>query len=59
MLEGKQPTRVVIVEFPDKAAIKAWYNDPGYRPLIAQAACGDARSAIDSRSKWNLGDAWR
>ena len=24
MLEGKRPTRVVIAEFPDKAAIKAW-----------------------------------
>jgi uncharacterized protein (DUF1330 family) len=36
MLEGKRPTRVVIVEFPSKAAIKAWYGDPGYRPLIAK-----------------------
>lgn len=34
MLEGDQPTRVVIVEFPSKDAAKAWYNDPGYRPLI-------------------------
>jgi uncharacterized protein (DUF1330 family) len=34
MLEGDLPSRVVIVEFPDKAAIKAWYNDPGYKPLI-------------------------
>ena len=22
--------------FPDKQAIRAWYNDPGYRPLIAR-----------------------
>ena len=36
MLEGEAPTRVVIVEFPSKAAIKAWYNDPDYRPLIAK-----------------------
>jgi uncharacterized protein (DUF1330 family) len=34
MLEGDLPSRVVIVEFPDKAAIKAWYNDAGYKPLI-------------------------
>jgi uncharacterized protein (DUF1330 family) len=34
MLEGDLPSRVVIVEFPNKAAIKAWYNDPGYKPLI-------------------------
>ena len=34
MLEGKRPSRVVVVEFPSKQAIKAWYNDPGYKPLI-------------------------
>jgi uncharacterized protein (DUF1330 family) len=34
MLEGDKPTRVVIVEFPSKDAAKAWYNDPGYQPLI-------------------------
>ena len=34
MLEGKRPSRVVIVEFPNKQAIKDWYNDPDYRPLI-------------------------
>jgi len=34
MLEGDKPTRVVIVEFPNKDAAKAWYNDPGYKPLI-------------------------
>lgn len=34
MLEGDLPTRVVIVEFPNKEAAKAWYNDPGYKPLI-------------------------
>ena len=26
----------VVVEFPNKQAIKDWYNDPGYRPLIAK-----------------------
>ena len=36
MLEGEMPTRVVIVEFPSKAAARAWYNDPGYQPLIPQ-----------------------
>lgn len=36
MLEGERPTRVVIAEFPSKNAIKAWYNDPGYKPLIPQ-----------------------
>ena len=34
MLEGDPPTRVVIVEFPNKEAARAWYTDPGYKPLI-------------------------
>src|SRR6185312_10256108 len=36
MLEGEKPSRVVIVEFTSKQAIKDWYNDPGHRPLIAR-----------------------
>ena len=36
MLEGEwQPNRVVIIEFPDMASIKAWYRSPDYQPLIA------------------------
>jgi uncharacterized protein (DUF1330 family) len=30
-----EPGRVVIVEFPDMAALNAWYNSPKYQPLIA------------------------
>jgi len=29
-----QPDRVVIIEFPDMAALNAWYNSPEYQPLI-------------------------
>lgn len=29
------PVRVVIIEFPDKGALDAWYADPDYQPLIA------------------------
>jgi uncharacterized protein (DUF1330 family) len=49
MLEGEQPTRVVIVEFPSKQAAKDWYNDPGYKPLIAKrhAAARSTMTLID------------
>ena len=30
-----QPGRVVIIEFPDMAALNAWYSSPEYQPLIA------------------------
>ncbi|MGE3500066.1 MAG: DUF1330 domain-containing protein [Candidatus Binatia bacterium] len=36
ILDGDwQPTRVVIVEFPDMQALRAWYEAPEYQPLIA------------------------
>ena len=36
VLEGDwRPNRVVIVAFPDMAALKAWYGSPEYQPLIA------------------------
>lgn len=28
------PERVVVIEFPDMAAINAWYASPEYQPLI-------------------------
>ena len=30
-----QPQRVVIIEFPDMAALNAWYQSTEYQPLIA------------------------
>lgn len=49
MLEGDKPTRVVIVEFPSKEAARAWYNDPGYQPLIPDrhAAAKSTMTLID------------
>ncbi|MGE0372760.1 MAG: DUF1330 domain-containing protein [Gammaproteobacteria bacterium] len=36
ILDGDwEPTRVVIVEFPDMQALRAWYEAPEYQPLIA------------------------
>jgi uncharacterized protein (DUF1330 family) len=29
-LEGTIPDRVVVMEFPDAAAARAWYDDPDY-----------------------------
>ena len=51
MFEGERPTRVVIAEFPSKAAIKAWYSDPGYRPLIPKrhAVTRSVMIAIDGQ----------
>ena len=36
ILEGSwSPRRTVVLEFPDMARLKTWYNSPEYRPLIA------------------------
>jgi uncharacterized protein (DUF1330 family) len=33
-LEGKAPEGVVLLEFPDAEAAKAWYEAPGYQSRI-------------------------
>jgi len=50
VLEGDwRPDRVVVVEFPDMAALKAWYRSPDYQPLIAlrRRAATDLLIAVD------------
>jgi uncharacterized protein (DUF1330 family) len=50
VLEGEwRPNRVVIIEFPDMVAIKAWYGSPEYQPLIAlrRAAAEDMLIVVD------------
>ncbi len=50
ILDGTwNPTRVVIVEFPDMAALRAWFESPEYEPLIAlrRRAGTDVVMAID------------
>jgi uncharacterized protein (DUF1330 family) len=35
VLEGSwSPTRLVVLEFPDMAALKSFYDSPAYHPLI-------------------------
>ena len=41
---GWQPERLVILEFPDMAALESWYRSPEYAPLLAlRLACSDGR----------------
>ena len=44
-----QPGRVVIIEFPDMAALNAWYTSPEYKPLIAlrRASAKDMLITLD------------
>jgi uncharacterized protein (DUF1330 family) len=50
VLETKHwlPDRVVVIEFPDMAALDAWYRSPEYQPLIAlrQAATDMAHDML-------------
>jgi uncharacterized protein (DUF1330 family) len=46
-LEGDwRPSRVVVIEFPDMAAAKAWYGSPEYTPLIKLRQSASAGSVI-------------
>jgi len=52
VLDGNwDPNRVVIVEFPDMAAIRAFYTSPEYQPLIAlrRSAARDVIIAVDGK----------
>lgn len=44
-----QPGRVVIIAFPDRAALDAWYASEDYQPLIAlrRRACRDMLITLD------------
>lgn len=50
ILEGDwKPNRVVVIEFPDIASIKNWYQSPEYQPLIAlrQSAATDVMIMLE------------
>lgn len=47
VLEGDwRPTRLVLIEFPDMASLKRWYNSPEYRPLIAERQAAAATDVV-------------
>lgn len=37
---GQLPSVIVVLEFPSMEHARAWYNDPGYAPLIALRQTG-------------------
>ena len=47
-----RPGRMVIIEFPDLAALEAWYDDPAYAPVLAirQRAAASTLVALTSGS---------
>ncbi len=50
VLEGDwEPTRLVVLEFPDMASLKAWYYSPEYGPMkaIRQAASKSRLIALE------------
>ena len=50
VLEGSwQPSRLVLIEFPDMKALKSWYGSPEYAPLLAlrQPAATDHLVAVE------------
>jgi uncharacterized protein (DUF1330 family) len=42
----RPPDRIVIIEFPDMAALNEWYSSPEYQPLMALR-----QSAVDMDKK--------
>lgn len=52
VLDGDwRPNRVVVIEFPDMAAIQALYRSPEYQPLIAlrRSAASDVIIAVEGQ----------
>ena len=32
--EGRDPGTLIVIEFPDRAAVEAWYDSPAYREIL-------------------------
>jgi Uncharacterized conserved protein len=35
VLENEWPGHLIVIEFPDKAHARGWYNSPAYRQILA------------------------
>jgi len=44
--DGPAPSVTVIIEFPDKAAAEAWYNDDAYKPWMEARQAGSTGTAL-------------
>ena len=44
--EAKVPDVIVLIEFPDTDAAKAWHSDPEYQPLIKLRETGAKAEAL-------------
>jgi uncharacterized protein (DUF1330 family) len=46
-LEGESPDGVIIIEFPDVQAAKAWYEGPAYQAIVGERlAATEGRAVI-------------
>ncbi|MEW2381399.1 DUF1330 domain-containing protein [Micromonospora sp. NPDC047707] len=34
VIEGEWPGTIVIIEFPDRESVRAWYDSPAYREIL-------------------------
>ncbi len=44
--EAKVPTVIILIEFPDTEAAKAWHTDPDYQPLIELRLTGSKAETL-------------
>lgn len=44
--DGPAPSVAVILEFPDRAAAEAWYNDDAYKPWLEARQAGSTGTAL-------------
>ncbi|CAN5767597.1 DUF1330 domain-containing protein [soil metagenome] len=45
-LEGAARARNVVIEFPDYASARAFYDSPGYRAVLPHALAGSTRELV-------------